>query len=355
MRRAVVVGAVLALLAAGYAAGSTALRVIRLHAGQRVRIGNVLVIDVSKPKVQTVTVTSTVTTSVAATTAVPTTMPPPATAPATTTSPQPQPQPQPQGPCGTRVGQHPFTDQRVVLILFENKSYGAIIGNPDAPYLNSLAAACGVATNYYAVGHNSLPNYIALTSGGTQGVTDNDPPSAHPLAVPSLFSQLGTAWQAKNESMPSSCDLTDAYPYAVRHNPAAYYTNIRAACATQDVSGGISADARFTFVTPNLCDDMHDCSVAAGDTWLAANLPPLLSSVTYTGGGLTIFITWDEDDFSASNHVPALVLSPSTPSGTRSATAFDHYSLLATTESLLGLPCLGAACSATSMRTDFGL
>jgi hypothetical protein len=352
MRRAVVVGAVLALFAGGYAAGNAGLRIIRLHTGQRVRIGTVLVIDVSKPKVRTVTVTRTVTTTVAATsTAAPTTMPPPTTSPATTTGPQPQ----PQRPCGTRVGQQPFTDQRVVWIVFENKSYGAIIGNPDAPYLNSLAAACGVATNYDAVGHNSLPNYIALTSGGTQGVADNDPPSAHPLAVPSLFSQLGTAWQAKNESMPSNCALTDAYPYAVRHNPAAYYTNIRAACSTQDISGGISADARFTFVTPNLCDDMHDCPVAAGDAWLAANLPPLLASSTYTSGGLAIFITWDEDDFSASNHVPALVISPSTPTGARSASTFDHYSLLATTESLLGLPCLGAACSATSMRTDFGL
>ncbi|HMC69583.1 MAG TPA: hypothetical protein VKJ07_10545, partial [Mycobacteriales bacterium] len=180
----------LALFAAGYAAGNAGLRIIRLHTGQRVRIGNVLVIDVSKPKVRTVTVTRTVTTTVAG------------------------PHPQPQGSCGTRVGQQPLIDQRVVWIVFENKSYGAIIGNPDAPYLNSLAAACGVATNYFAVGHNSLPNYIALTSGGTQGVADNDPPSAHHLAVPSLFSQLGTAWQAKNESMPSNCGLTDAYPYA---------------------------------------------------------------------------------------------------------------------------------------------
>src|SRR5437763_13750340 len=137
MRRAMVVGAVLALFAAGYAAGNAGRRIIRLHTGQRVRIGNVLVIDVSKPKVRTVTVTRTATTTVAATsTATPTTMPQPTHAPATT----PGPHPQPQGSCGTRVGQQPLTDQRVVWILFENKSYGAIIGNPDAPYLNSLAA-----------------------------------------------------------------------------------------------------------------------------------------------------------------------------------------------------------------------
>jgi hypothetical protein len=108
-------------------------------------------------------------------------------------------------------------------------------------------------------------------------------------------------------------------------------------------------------VTPNLCDDMHDCSVAAGDLWLSANLSPLLSSSEYTSGSIAIFITWDEDDFSSSNHVATLVISPYTAAGARSAVAFDHYSLLATTESMLGLPCLGSACSAASMRGAFGL
>jgi hypothetical protein len=357
MRRAVAVGFVLALFAAGYAAGSAGLRIIRLHAGQRVRVGNVLVIDVTKPKVKTKTVTVTVTVAGSTSTAPSTSSPPTATEPpppTTTTAPTTT-NGQPPGPCGTMVGRQPLTEQRVVWIVFENKSYGEIIGSGDAPYLNSLASACGLATNYFAVGHNSLPNYIALTSGGTQGITDNDPPSAQPLSVPSIFSQLGTSWEAKNESMPSNCDLSDEYPYAVKHNPAAYYTNIRTACSTQDVPGAISANSRFTFVTPNLCDDMHDCSVAAGDLWLSANLSPLLSSSEYTSGSIAIFITWDEDDFSSSNHVATLVISPYTAAGARSAVAFDHYSLLATTESMLGLPCLGSACSAASMRGAFGL
>jgi hypothetical protein len=259
------------------------------------------------------------------------------------------------GPCGTSVGKQPATYQHVVWIVFENKSYSEIIGDSAAPYLNSLAAKCGLATNYLAVSHPSLPNYIALTSGGTQGITDDNPPSAHALGVASIFSQLSSGWNAKNESMRTNCQLSDSSPYAVRHNPAVYYTNIRTTCSLQDTPGGISANTRFTFVTPNLCNDMHDCSVSTGDQWLAANLPGLLSSSTYAAGGTAIFVTWDEDDGSASNHVATLIISPYTPVGARSAAAFNHYGLLATTQSMLGLGCLGSACSAGSMRGAFGL
>src|SRR5437763_10286883 len=121
MRRAIVVGAVVALFVSGYAAGNAGLRIIRLQSGQRVRIGSVLVIDVSKPKVKTVTtrLTRTVTVTATATVAATSTAPPPTptTAPGTTTSPPPQ------GPCGTRLGQQPLADLRVVWIVFENKSY----------------------------------------------------------------------------------------------------------------------------------------------------------------------------------------------------------------------------------------
>jgi phosphatidylinositol-3-phosphatase len=258
-------------------------------------------------------------------------------------------------PCGTSVGSEPTTYQHVVWIVFENKSYSEIVGSGAAPYLNSLAAQCGLATNYSAVAHPSLPNYIALTSGSTQGITDDNAPSLHPLGVASIFSQLGSGWNAKNESMQTNCQLSDSPLYAVRHNPATYYTGIRTACALQDTPGGIGANAPFTFVTPNLCDDMHDCSVATGDQWLAANLPGLLSSSAYTGGGTAVFVTWDEDDGSASNHVATLVISPYTPAGARSSAAFDHYGLLATTQSMLGLGCLGSSCSASSLRSAFGL
>ena len=119
--------------------------------------------------------------------------------------------------------------------------------------------------------------------------------------------------------------------------------------------GAPAVTAPFTFVTPNLCHDMHSCPVQVGDGWLASWLPRLLRTPGYRSGSTVVFITWDEDDGAAHQHIPTLVVSPDTRPGTRSATAFDHYSMLATTEDLLGVPRLGAAAQATSMSGAFGL
>jgi hypothetical protein len=136
-----------------------------------------------------------------------------------------------------------------------------------------------------------------------------------------------------------------------------YYTSLAASCAAQDVTLTTPPDlsARFTFITPNLCDDMHDCATAAGDRWLAGVVPQILSSPAYRAGTLVLFITWDENDAGGSL-VPTYVVAPSVPKGTRSAAGFSHYSLLSTTEELLGLsPLLGAAASAPDMRAAFHL
>ena len=155
--------------------------------------------------------------------------------------------------------------------------------------------------------------------------------------------------------MPTDCSRSDASPYAVKHNPAAYYTEIRDLCQTQDTPGPLTPQPRFVFVTPNMCHDMHDCAVQDGDRWLSTALPEIASTIDYKRGGTAIFITWDEDDRAASNHVPTIVLSPYTRAGVRSSIHFNHYSLLRTTEQLLALPCLASACKAKSMRSAFGL
>jgi phosphatidylinositol-3-phosphatase len=114
----------------------------------------------------------------------------------------------------------------------------------------------------------------------------------------------------------------------------------------------------FSFVTPDLCNDTHDCSVATGDAWLKSWFAKILASPTYVAGRTVIFLTWDEDDGSASNRVPMLVISPSTPAGRQSGTLFDHYSLLKTTEQLLGITSfLGHASdgSTSSMVSSFNL
>jgi hypothetical protein len=158
--------------------------------------------------------------------------------------------------------------------------------------------------------------------------------------------------------MPSNCYLSNSGQYAVRHNPAAYFTNIRTQCAAQDqpLTDPPDLSAKFTFITPDLCNDMHSCSVANGDSWLATWMPKILSSNQYQSGSMAVFLTWDEDDYSDSQHIPTLVISPSIPAGTNAGTRFNHYSLLRTTEELLGITTyLGNAATAASMRHDFNL
>jgi hypothetical protein len=156
--------------------------------------------------------------------------------------------------------------------------------------------------------------------------------------------------------MPSNCDKSSSGEYAVKHNPEAYYTNLGTACSTNDIPliSTPSFASKFTFVTPNLCNDMHDCSVATGDTWLKGFVPKVLASPQYQAGTLALFITWDEDDNSSSNHVATIVVSPTT-SHVTSSTSYTHYSMLRTTEEILGLPLLANAASASSMRASFGL
>ena len=268
--------------------------------------------------------------------------------------------------CGLRSGP-PAAFAHVIWIWMENHSYPQIIGGSSSPYINSLARACGLATNYTAVAHPSLPNYIAATSGGTQTVADDNPPSSHPLVLNSIFQQARSA-RSYEESMTANCVPSSAGVYAVKHNPEEYYTPIRASCKANDVPMGTSSSGAFlnaldtdtlpafSFVTPNLCNDMHDCSIETGDRWLKTWVPKITASAAYRAGTTVLFITWDEDDGSSGNHVATIVVSPYTMPGTTSATAFTHYSLLRTTEELLGIPThLGLAARAASMRFSFGL
>lgn len=233
----------------------------------------------------------------------------------------------------------------------ENKPYGSVIGSKDAPYENELAKACGLATDYRAITHPSLPNYPAATGGSTFGVTDDAGPSLHPISGTSLFQQLtqaGLSWRAYDESMPTTCDLNPSGRYAVKHNPAVYYTTVRQQCAVDDVplESHLSQDiavgnlSSFAFVTPNLCDDTHDCSVQTGDTWLATWIPRIVAGPNYSSSNTLIVLTWDEG-VGTSNLIPTMVIGPSVPTGTRSTAALTHYSLLLSTEELLGLPAIG--------------
>ena len=271
------------------------------------------------------------------------------------------------GACGGGRAGPPPNYAHVVWIWMENHTYGQVIDSPSAPYETTLAHQCGTATHYSAVGIPSLPNYLAATSGGTWGVADDAEPPAHPLTVDNLFRQVmaaGRTERSYQEGMPGPCDLGASGSYAVKHNPAAYYVGAedRAACRADDVPLGsldagplvddLAADTlpAFSFVTPDLCHDTHDCPVAAGDSWLALWVPKILASPAYRSGTTAVFIVWDEP-----TPMPNIVVSPSTPPKTTATEAFDHYSLLRTTEELLGLPLLGDAAGASSMRAAFHL
>jgi hypothetical protein len=257
----------------------------------------------------------------------------------------------------------------VIWIVMENKPASAVLGVPEAPYLDRLARQCAHAATYFAVSHPSLPNYLALTSGSTQGVTDDAGPASHPVGGPSVFSEAAAArvgWAAYAESMPSACFHGDTPLYAVRHNPATYYTSLASSCAAHDrplgspTTGPFVRQLRsgalpgFTFVTPNICDDMHDCGVATGDAWLRAMMNTIVGSRTYAVGRTAVFVTWDEDDGSSSDQVALLAVAPSVRPGTTARGRFGHTALLRTTEAMLGLP-VALASSAPDMRRAFHL
>jgi hypothetical protein len=278
-------------------------------------------------------------------------------------------------PCGT-LSPSAVHYKHVIWIVMENHSYNTIIGSSEAPYVNGLAKSCGLATNYHNVSHPSLPNYIAMTSGlGLSGISqftsDCNPTRPCTTTAPSIFGQT-PSWKAYEESMPAACTRTNSGEYAVRHDPAPYYTNL-GGCARKDVPyTQLASDLKhkklpaFSFITPNVIDDMHDGTVPDGDNWLNSNVPKILSSSEYRAGSVALFVTWDEGESGTATdcatnttdigcHVATLVVSPSTKRGTKSGTLFNHYSLLGTTERLLHVPLLGLAKSSASMLHAFKL
>ena len=298
-------------------------------------------------------------------------------------------------PSGVRCGSRgtPPAYHHLILIVMENQSFGDIYQARNAPYVNELAAACGLAANYHSITHDSLPNYLALTNGADAAALapfDNDclPAAACRLQGVSIFDETAShgGWKAYEESMPQPCDRRDSGQYAPKHNPAVYYTDLDAACGTDDIALGAPAGSALlkdfsndasapavAFVTPNLCDDMHGGSgchgnlVQVGDGWLATWIPLVANTAVYSEDSTAVFVVWDEGaggsagENCAANaadescHVPALVIAPSVPPGSVAAARFDHYSLLKTIEDLLGLPALGQAARASSMAPAFNL
>lgn len=231
----------------------------------------------------------------------------------------------------------------------ENKTNSDIIGNSDAPYLNSLINKYSLATNYSAMNHPSLPNYLAITSGSTDGITtDCNPPSAgcivNVVNIADEIQSSGRTWMEYAESMPSNCYTLNSGNYATKHNPFIYYSDIinnKPRCNAHVVAyNQLSIDLKqlkttpnYAFITPNLCNDMHSCSIATGDSWLATNVPMILNSKSFTSQKSLLVITWDEG-YIGDNNVATIFAGSAAKNHYKTNSAFNHYSLLHTIEYL---------------------
>lgn len=263
-------------------------------------------------------------------------------------------------------GQVPAWDH-VVVILMENRGYREVIGQPrTAPYLNALASQSAVAANYQAVSTaGSLAEYLALTAGDTYGVPGECLPANCVVRVTNLadrLEQAGKTWKAYQESMPGPCWLNDSYPYGTWHNPFIYYADIQnnsSRCAAHDVPytqlatdfQNASTTPNYSFITPNLLDDMHDGSVSQGDTWLAQNVPSIINSPAFTTQHSLLMITWDEDDHSSYGPVATVFFGYGVRVG-HSHVAYTHYSLLRTIERAWGLEPMAANDGHAAAMTD---
>jgi phospholipase C len=291
-------------------------------------------------------------------------------------------------PCGgLSAGYDPARPPRyehVVVLMEENVSYGQFQASSQMPYLRRLSRLCGSATNFHAATHPSMPNYMAATSGIAS-------PQGRRVDHDNIFKQLerrGRTWKSYQESMPGPCSSAYTGFYKTGHNPAFFYDNLRTpvnTCKRNDVpmrpalDSAIANDAlpSYSWITPNQCHIFYwvsNCSTPRanawreGDRWLSGFLPRLLAMPSYRAGKTLIIITFDEglEDSSTHGvdctnpsyyrdhpdcHIPTVVVSPYIVPGKADGRDLNLYSLLGTTQDILGLPRLAKARGEPSMRT----
>jgi phospholipase C len=270
----------------------------------------------------------------------------------------------------------------VFVIMMENHNWSDIYGSSSAPYINSLVsgsndAQTSYATQYYTPpgNHPSLPNYLWLEGGScfTYCGTDNDPstPISSTAHLATLLNNAGISWKSYQENIANgTCPTSSSGLYAAKHDPFVYFgdmTGNTSYCTSHirsfaDLSGDLANNsvARYNFITPNLCDDMHDsCAptndpIKQGDSWLQANLPAILSSQAYQSGG-AVFIIWDEGSSSSDGPIGAIVLSPFAKGhGYNNAIHYTHSSTLRTIEEIFNVsPMLGDAANAPDLSDLF--
>jgi acid phosphatase len=259
---------------------------------------------------------------------------------------------------------------KVLVIMEENHSASEALA--QMPTLTGYADQYGRAAQYFAITHPSLPNYVAIWSGDTQGISsDCDPGPGCAPAGPTVWSQTlaaGETAKAYQESMTSNCQTASAGTYAAKHGPWPYFTDPAdvAGCEANDVPLGTTTGGNLLEdvqsgslpvtgeITPNVDDDAHNGTLAQADSWLGAWLPVIMAGPDYRSGHLTIIVTFDEDDSSEGNQVPLVVIDPRLSHVVATGT-FNHYSLTRWLDENAGVALLRNAASAPDLREAFGL
>ena len=255
----------------------------------------------------------------------------------------------------------------IVLIMLENQDYQTVMDGTHMPLLAGLAQQNVLLSNYFAVAHPSLPNYIALMSGGTQNITSDCTTCF--VNQPNLADEIeasGRTWKAYLEDMPSPCFIGDSGKYAQKHNPFIYFDSIRLNAARCDRSilplTSLDSDLankqlpNFSFIMPNLCNSGHDCSAAVADNWVNTMVTKLQASPAL-GINSLIIVAFDEgsdkDPSSccglpspAGGHVAVMLISPTALPDMTDNSTYSHYSLLKTILTAWNLPDLGASAQA---------
>jgi acid phosphatase len=252
------------------------------------------------------------------------------------------------------------------LLVFVEENHSLSQMQTGMPYTFGLAEQYGYATNYTAITHPSLPNYIAIASGQTYGITDDDGPEAHPLNGSSVFGQAVSAGKTAKvyaDGMTSNCMKSNTGRYVVKHNPWPYFTPLTETipCASLDVPETELADdvaagtlPNVGMVIPDLCNDAHSCSLSVADSWFETRMESIFAGPDWNSGHLAVVLTADEDDGSQGNRVLTVVIHPSQHQNVVS-TALTHYSLTRLYEDVAQTSYLNNAATAPSMSSAFGL
>jgi phospholipase C len=259
----------------------------------------------------------------------------------------------------------------IVLIVLENKGFDTVVGNPLMPNLNRLAQEYTLLTGYHAIRHPSLPNYLSLIGGDTFGI-DSDCTDCFIDArtLPDLIEASGRTWRTYQEDMPAPCFIGDQGEYFQKHNPFVYFDSIRLdpgrceqnvvplTALSEDIEARSLPD--FIFITPNICNDAHSCSLETADTWLAGMLTDLIPALDADAAGEPYLLVIMFDEAQKTNlvrrllepgggRVPVILYSPLVKKGFEDPTFYNHYSLLKTISDSWGLDYLGHAADAGTL------